>query len=447
MYHLTEDRISILRVLITVFVTHLFFLPARSQPTDSLSAIDVIRYTARVEPDFPSKSISGKVTIHFAFVTNDVSEFKLDCGNLVIDSVRSGIHSVPFKRSGGTILFLRKDFDQKRQQQTLEILYHGKPGWAMQFFPEKEEAYTVFSTGRWLVCKDSPLDKASVELQIKVPEGLEVVSVGVPAGKQTVDRKVIHTWIEQRSVPTYTFGLVTGHFNQAIDKYRNTELRYSGHYSESELKRIFAETGAMMEFFENRSGIRYPRSVYSQVESMGSASQEMSGFCVVRNGYGKQVLETPMDINLAAHELAHQWWGNEVTCSGWGHFWLNEGFAVFMSSAFKEHRFGREEYLKDIDVYFNAYRKVVSQGKDKALAFMDWSNPTPEDRSLVYYKGAYVLHVLREELGDELFWEGIRQYTSLYFGKSVKTKNFQDVMEKVCQRSLEPFFSKWVNAK
>ena len=78
------------------------------------------------------------------------------------------------------------------------------------------------------------------------------------------------------------------------------------------------------------------------------------------------------------------------------------------------------------------------------MVFPDWDNPSRDDRNIVYYKGAYVLHLLRDELGDDVFWAGIKAYSQEYFGKSVETKDFQKMMEEVAGRSLEDFFGEWV---
>ena len=123
---------------------------------------------------------------------------------------------------------------------------------------------------------------------------------------------------------------------------------------------------------------------------------------------------------------------------------MNEGMANFMTAAYIEHRFGRAEYLREIETYRASYEKVRQAGKDKSLVFPDWLHPTDDDRTLVYDKGAYVLHLLREELGDEDFWKGRRSYSRAYFGKSVVTADFQTAMEQASGKRLQGFFSKWV---
>ena len=179
----------------------------------------------------------------------------------------------------------------------------------------------------------------------------------------------------------------------------------------------------------------------------GGVEQEMSSFTALKEAYGKAVLDNEQDEWLAAHEFAHQWWGNMVTCRDWNHFWLNEGIATFMAAAYLEHRFGRAAYMREIDSYRANYEKVRDAGKDKSLVFPDWNRPTREDRTLVYDKGAYVLHLLREEMGERAFWNGIKIFTRRHFGKSVITSDFVSAMEQAHGKSLQPFFTKWIYLK
>jgi aminopeptidase N len=229
------------------------------------------------------------------------------------------------------------------------------------------------------------------------------------------------------------------------EKRDKVELNYlATDFSEEQIRQIFRDTPDMLSFFEDRAGVKYNDDTYSQVLATGGAEQEMSSFTALNEDYGKEVLANEHDIWLGAHEFAHQWWGNMVTCRDWNHFWLNEGIANFMTAAYLEHRFGREAYQREIDKYRSNYEKVKAAGKDKSLVFPDWLHPTREDRILVYDKGAYVLHLLREQMGDDLFWKGLGLFTKRNFGKSVVTADFQSAMEDANGRSLSSFFSKWV---
>jgi aminopeptidase N len=249
----------------------------------------------------------------------------------------------------------------------------------------------------------------------------------------------------KEEVPAYCYGFAIGRMNRFIEREYGVKFQYlSEDYSEKELSEIFAETPEMLRFFERKAGVKYSGNCYSQLIPRGSTSQEMQHFALLRNNYGKQVLENKTNINLGAHELAHQWWGNQVTCKNWNHFWLNEGMAVFMAAAYREFRFGRKAYQKDIAACRDAYLEVAEKGLDKPLRFPDWDSPSREDRVLVYYKGAYFLHLLREELGDRVFWKGIRRYTRKYFGKPVVSSDLQLILEKVSRKDLSRWFEEWV---
>jgi aminopeptidase N len=251
--------------------------------------------------------------------------------------------------------------------------------------------------------------------------------------------------MQKNPIPTYVFGFAAGPFKVVKEKRGHVELQYfATNYSETEVRRIFRDTPDMLEFFETRAGVKYAAPAYTQVLAAGGVEQEMSSFTALKEAYGKQVLEFEQDEWLAAHEFAHQWWGNMVTCRDWNHFWLNEGIATFMAAAYLEHRFGRDAYMREINQYRVNYEKVLSAGHDKSLVFPDWLNPTQDDRTLVYDKGAYVLHLLRAEMGERAFWNGLRIFTRRHFGKSVVTSDFVAAMEEANGKSLEKFFAKWV---
>ncbi len=441
-YRLWDLRCEVYIVLLLIFSIP----PSFAQPKDGFSEIDVLHYKARIWPDIVNKTIKGKVSIQFVVKETGPLGIMLDCGDLTIDSVYDRTEPVSFNVTNRQLHLDMNNRVRPGQTCELVITYHGKPRRGISFSPPIQQVFTVFHTSHWLVCKDHPDDKATLQLNLVVPEGLQVVSTGELTGKTSLpDHSVDYEWHQQTAVPTYIFGFAIGSFRKYQDDKGRIKLAFfSRDHSEQELARIFQETRGMLKFFEDRSGVPYPGTTFSLILAEGNVSQEMADFAILRNSYGKQVLSNEIDINLAAHELAHQWWGNHITCLNWRHFWLNEGFAVFMSSAYKEFRFGIEEYLKDIDIYFQAYEKVVAKDADKSLVFDNWDNPSADDRILVYYKGAYVLHLLRKELGEEAFWKGIRIYSQLNFGKSVVSVNLQQAMEEASGSSLETFFKKWV---
>jgi aminopeptidase N len=406
---------------------------------------DVIHYEAEVEPDITNKTIKGKELIRF-LVNSQLDSIEVDCGDLTIDNVSEQRTALKFSNRERHLHISLARPAKANETREIEVSYHGAPRRGIRFFPELAQVYTVFSTSQWLVCVDAPDDKATLSLKLILPAGLSNVANGhLVSTRKLPNEKMLYEWQQKRPIPTYIFGFAAGRFHTLTERRGSLELRYlSTQFSDEQLRRIFRDTADMISFYEDRAGVRYADAAYTQVLAAGGVEQEMSSFTALRESYGREVLADEHAVWLGAHELAHQWWGNMVTCRDWTHFWLNEGIASFMASAYKEHRFGREAYLHDIEEYRAKYQKVRDAGKDRSLAFPDWLHPTAEDRTLVYDKGAYVLHLLRAELGERAFWEGLRQYTRMYFGKSVTTPDFQAAMERASGKSLKGFFSKWV---
>jgi aminopeptidase N len=404
---------------------------------------DVIHYSATLEPDIANKSVKGSVFIRVR-TTSDVVEF--NCGDLTIDSVLENGKPLQFSVKDHKLKVSLAGGQAEKELKQIEIRYRGLPKRGIRFFPDRQQVYTIFSTSQWMVCVDDPADKATLTFKLILPANLTPIANGqLVSQRELPNNKRVSEWQQRTPVSTYIFGFAAGPFHVVKEKHGNVELQYlATNYSDAEVRRIFRATPDMLAFFEDRAGVKYADKTYTQVLAAGGVEQEMSSFTALKESYGKQLLDNEQDLWLAAHEFAHQWWGNMVTCRDWNHFWLNEGIATFIAAAYLEHRFGRELYLREIETYRANYEKVRAAGKDKPLVFPDWLNPTREDRILVYDKGAYVLHLLREEIGEAKFWKGLRNFTRRHFGKSVVTKDFLVAMEEAHGRSLKPFFAKWI---
>jgi len=418
-----------------------------SQTSSPTRPFDVLHYDITIEPDITQKTLTGTAIIKFSSNIKGLDYIQFDCGDLIIDSV---------KQSGMTRQFSTSEHHLKvslpplkrNQSSELTVAYHGAPKRGIRFFPELPQIYTVFSTSQWTVCVDAPEDKATLKLTLIVPAKLTAISNGDLISTKDLGEKQITVWEQKSAIPTYIFGFTIGPFRTIREKQRGVELHYLvTSFTDQETRKIFRDTPDMLEFFESHAGVRYADKTYSQVLAAGGVEQEMSSFTAMNEAYGKGVLANERELWLAAHEFAHQWWGNMVTCRDWNHFWLNEGIATFMAAAYIEHRFGSAAYMREIESYRSNYEKVRAAGKDKSLVFPDWLHPTREDRTLVYDKGAYIMHLLRAEMGEQAFWNGLRIYTRKFFGKSVVTSDFKTAMEEANGKSLDRFFDKWVYLK
>ncbi|MGI8788821.1 MAG: M1 family metallopeptidase [Pyrinomonadaceae bacterium] len=429
-----------------IFLMLLFgFFSLQTKAQNAL--FDVVNYDAVIAPDLINKSVTGKVLVRFNSLSENLTEITLNAGVLEIDAVQEKLKILTFEKNES---LLKIEFAKPLkigETREIEIFYHGTPKYGIEFFPKQNQVYTIFSTSRWMPCVDSPDDRASFRLNLITPNNIKTVAGGkMIGGRELSNGKILSRWEQKNPVPTYLFGFALGEFQELNVKNGEMTFRYlfDKSFSAEDIRKIFIDSKEMLAFYEEKAGVKYPYKIYTQVLTAGDAQQEVNGFTLMTAEYGRDVLKDKKDIWLGAHEFAHQWWGNMVTNRDWTHFWLNEGIANFMTAAYFEHRFGRASYLSEIKRYRESYEKVRDAGKDKPLVFPDWNKPTREDRRLVYDKGAYVMHLLREELGEKLFWKGFKEYTRKYWGKSVETKDFQTSMEKVGGKNLSKFFNKWV---
>jgi aminopeptidase N len=425
-----------------LLVALLWSLPAAAQD------VDVLAYTAVVEPSFDTKSIVGNVRVVFRARG---ATLILDAGDLVIDSVREGRRPLSFAKRADE-LHIELVTDVRDGERVVDIDYHGTPRRGLVFAPDAVQVSASFATSQWLPVIDDPSERATLDFTLIQPRELELqeVASGRLHGSSTsyVTNKVTKRWVLDRPMPSYLYGFAVGPFAGASEDAGDVLLLYLGPstLSTEQLARIFISTSDMLAFFESKAGVDYPFQQYTQVLLRGGSGQELAGFSVFGERYGEGVLADETNLWLGAHELAHQWWGNGVTNESWSHFWLNEGMGTFMAAAYLEHRFGRAEYLRHIDAARAKYEALRAAGHDKPLVFASWTNPSREDRSIVYDKGAYVIHLLREELGDEAFWAGIRLYTTRHWERSVTTPDFERAMAEASGKSLTEFFARWVYA-
>jgi aminopeptidase N len=420
-------------------------LAAVPTPSEALRddgrAVDVLHYDATVTPDVVAHTVSGVVRIRVR-ATARADDLSLDRGALefeaaTVDGKAADLAATPRRT---TVRFAPPL--EPGSTHEVEIHYRGTPGFGLQFPEGRAQVYTIFTTSDWMPSVDRPDDRATLRLRVVLPSDWRATGVGRSGPvTRTRDGRRVHEWRLDAPAPTYTFGFAAAPFTVVT----SGRLRLLGDgFSAAELRRVFADTDGMLRFFERRAGVPFPHATYTQALVARTVGQEMSGLSLLSESYGRGVLADPSAITLAAHEAAHQWWGNLVTCEDWTHFWLNEGMATFMAAAYLETRFGRAAYDRAIAGFRAEYARVRDAGSDKPLVFPDWNRPTADDRALVYQKGALVLHELRTLLGDAAFWPAIVAYTRGAAGQSVTTPTFQRAIEAATGRDLADFFDRWV---
>jgi aminopeptidase N len=408
-------------------------------------AFEVIHFTARLDPDLQAKTLRGTEKISLVPMATGIRDIAFDAGSLVIDEVRRQGKKLAFERTGTRLDIRLPDAVAVGRRIDIDIEYHGAPQSGLEFHPEADELYTIFSTSDWLVCLDTPEQRATLDLSVALPADFKATGNGRLVSKTALgNHRQLYRWRQDVPVPSFVYGFAAGKFNEADTRAGGIELRFLSHdLQPDQLHQVFADTADVLKFFGDRAGIPY-RGKYDQALVTETIGQELAGFALLPEAYGRDVLEKPVAEDLMAHEAAHQWWGIMVTCRSWNDFWLNEGFADFMAAAYIQHRFGDAAYREIVEHWHQRVQRLVAAGKDHSLVYPQWNHPSRDDRAVVYQKGAYVLHLLREQMGERDFWNGIRSYTQEFRGRSVTTADFKSAMERSSGRNLDGFFRQWV---
>lgn len=312
-----------------------------------------------------------------------------------------------------------------------------------------------FDVWSWIPFNDRPGDKATLAINLltnghKDSRGLSRAGIGPGkwirrekvSDKQGMDQFTLNT-----PAPAYLFGFTIGQFFKKIHKHPAARVALENLLADpndGESDQISNEFQQMLRFFEERSGVPYPASKYRQVFTDETRPQKMAGFSLLPSSYLARMKTEPREDGLAARGLAYQWWGNLVTCDDWGDFWLNEAVAVFMAAAYKEQRWGRDEYDREMILARQSFEKLRLQGKDRPLALPagvshhDVAGPLPRT------KGRLVLHLLRDEIGDSAFWAALKSYTLSNTQQAVTTDTLRVAMEQASGKDLALFFRQWV---
>ncbi len=406
---------------------------------------EVTRYALALAPDMAGGTVAGREIVSLRATREGLKRLIFSGNGLSIDSARLDGAPVAPRRGEKTLAFdLVRPLARGRTVR-LELTYHGRP--ARGLATSATGLYTSYFACDWMICaQDKFGEKAAFSLDLSVPAGMQTLSLGRrSAVRPGPDGREIHRWQAPRPYSAYLYGFAVGRFARAHARVGGAELALlSDVAGETELKRRFAETPAMVRFLSAKAGLPLPVRTYSQLLVEGGEAQEAATYSVL----GKDSLPSgdavPEEDWAIVHELAHQWWGNLVTCETLRDFWLNEGITTFMTAAWKEHRYGRAAYDAELRVARARLDRAGALGFDKPLA---WAGRYPSlgaRRAVQYGKGALFMAHLREQLGEAAFWSGLRRYTRAHAGGTVTSRDLQAAMEAASGRDLAPLFGEWV---
>lgn len=406
---------------------------------------DVERYAVAVRPDLASTAVSGTEEIVLRATSDRLAQLSFTGNALLIRGATVDDVAVAVSTEKDRIVFELPRPLRKGSRATLRFRFAGTP--ARGITAAGGSIYTSYFACDWMVClQDAPGDKAQLDVNLFLPSGMESVGVGrvLPATAAS-GGLVLHRWRSTRPYSAYLYGFAAGPLARHSVRTSVGELVYlNATASRADPATLFAQAPAMAAFFAAKAGMPLPDGRYLQVLVPGSEAQEAASFSLIGKDHLDAERKDPSSAWVIAHEMAHQWWGNLVTCATWQDFWLNEGIATFMVAAWKEHSAGDAAYRQELEVARRRVDRVRAQGFDKPLA---WSGKYPSlgaRRAIQYSKGALFLARLRETIGDAAFWDGLHRFTRKHAGGTVTSRDFQLAMEGASGRDLSPIFAKWV---
>ena len=407
-----------------------------------------------------SEITSASARIYLTIV-KPTREIDVDFGDLTVDRVTLNGSSSTFLRKDGKLHFDLPQAASPRDVYIVEVFYHGKPKDGLILTNDKDGKPAAIGDNwpdrvhHWIPVLDHPSAKATVTFNITAPAGQEVVANGrldhvetIASGQRT------WTYSEGVPIPPYCMIIGVGQFAKAESAQRAlTPLSYYVPLSERELtQKGFSPAIPSVEFFAERVA-SYPyeklalivgATRYGGMENSGAIVFTSSLFNRTSTAGMSTTYGVPFgNVTLIAHEIAHQWFGDSVTESTWSDLWLSEGFATYFAGLFVQ-RYESEEafqrYMRDASASVFAYekKKRVPIFDRDTESLMDLLNPNN------YQKGAWVLHMLRSNLGDDVFFRGIRAYYESHKNSVASTEDLRAALEKASGKDLHAFFARWV---
>ena len=299
----------------------------------------------------------------------------------------------------------------------------------------------------WFPTIDSPNQKTSQEIFITVPKKFITLSNGKLISKtETATTRTDYWKQDQKHAPYLTF-IGVGEFEIVSDSYKNIPVNY---YVEKQYapyaKDIFGLTPEMIGFFESKLGVDYPWNKYSQIVVRDYVSGAMENTTAVVHGeqaYQKpgQLIDENKHENTIAHEIFHHWFGNLVTSESWSNLTLNESFANYSEYLWREHKYGKVNAEMHLFEQVEAYKN--GQNESKNLVRFNYDDREDMFDLVSYNKGGVILHMLRNYLGDEAFFTGLKGYLTAFKYKTAEVPQLRLIFEELTGKDLNWFFNQW----
>ena len=464
-----------MRVVLFVFILLTNALSLFSQDivyrAEREKTFDLIHTKLKVDFNFSNQTMNGEawitLTPHF-YETNIVV---LDAKAMIINSVTSNNKPLSFEYNNKLKLEIKLPKVYKRGEElTLYIDYVAQPEKVYQkgstaitsakglYFinadgKDKNKPTQIWTQGEteasscWFPTIDAPNQKTSQEIYITVPKKYVTLSNGELISQETKGGIRTDYWkLDQMHAP-YLFFMGIGEYEIIKDQYKDIPVHY---YVEKEYapyaRDIFGNTPEMIGFFAKKLGVEYPWNKYHQIVGRDYVSGAMENTTAVIHGesiYQKpgQLIDQNIKENTIAHEIFHHWFGNLVTTESWSNLTLNESFANYGEYLWREYKYGatnaQMHLFDEAQAYFNG------QSEDKNLVRFDYADKEDMFDLVSYNKGGRILHMLRNYLGDEAFFKGLKRYLETYKYKTAEVHQLRLIFEDLIGKDLNWFFNQW----
>jgi len=447
---------NILRSLLSVILVFISFLnSAGKDGYKRYLFIDIIHYGFNISISDSNDVIYGQAEILIKFsgptgtIEFDLKNTTSDGKGMKVNSVSLSTDRCTWIHEGDRIIITTGEPVKAGSELTAYIDYQGVPADGLIIANNKYKSRTFFSdhwpdrASNYLPCIDHPYDKATVDFIITAPVHYEIVANGFLTEESFIHEgtKLTH-WKTDVPLSTKVMAFGAAPFAVQFAGEVNDIPVWTWVFKENREEGFSDYTAALkpLSFYSELIG-PYPFMKLANVQSktiFGGLENAGCIFYSERSVTGNGKVE-----NLMAHEIAHQWFGNSVTENDWHHIWLSEGFATYLTTVYLEMNYGREKLEENMKIarnrvleyFMRSPRPVIDSTINNLMKLLN-------DNS--YQKGAWVLHMLRFELGDDLFWQGIRLYYDRYMYRNALTEDFKNVMEEVSHRDLDQFFYQWL---
>ena len=424
--------------------------------------VDILNYSFRLTLWDETDEIFGVTTILLRFRKDGVNKLRLDLversadlkgKGMVVESIDEKGQDLKFTHSNRELLITLAHASQANTETQITIHYRGIPADGLRIGPTKHGDRSFFNENwphrarHWLPTIDHPYEKATSEFIVTAPSHYQVISNGLLMEETNLDPKTklthwkqsvpVSSWLYVLGVAEFAVQYVGAFDGKSIQTWVYRQDRDAGFYD-------FAEpTEQTIRFFSDYVG----PYVYEKIANVETPSVKGGMETSSAIFYGEELVDGKRSTrlrNIVIHELAHQWFGNAVTESNWDDAWLSEGFATYFTMVFIEQAYGHDEMVSQL----LAARKVIYSYFVKDPSYKIVSDRSPElgpvTNAMTYQKGAWVLHMLRNLMGDVAFRTGIQDYYKRYVNGNASTLDFRQAMERASGKDLKSFFNQWL---